>query len=217
MPTLNIFGTGGFGRELLGPALAALETQRRTATTIFDEVAFLDDSRQASQLLGHSIRHLDQVDQGDVFVIAIGDGVVRSKVEERCLQRGMRPFSLTAPTAVIGVDTDIDNGSVFCDFTMVTASAVIGKQFQCNIYSYVAHDCIIGDYVTFAPRVSCNGNVRIGDFAYIGTGAVIKQGTPDKPLIIGRGAIVGMGAVVTKDVPPGAVVIGNPAREKAAN
>lgn len=96
---------------------------------------------------------------------------------------------------------------------LVTASARIGRQFQCNIYSYVAHDCMIGDFVTFAPKVCCNGNVHIGDFAYVGTGAVIKQGVPGKPLRIGAGAVIGMGAVVTKDVPEGAVVIGNPARQ----
>ena len=96
--------------------------------------------------------------------------------------------------------------------TMLTGSARIGRQFQCNIYSYVAHDCRIGDYVTFAPRVSCNGNVVIDDYAYVGTGAVLKQGTQDKPLRIGKGAIVGMGAVVTKDVEAGAVVVGNPAK-----
>lgn len=71
---------------------------------------------------------------------------------------------------------------------------------------------MIGDFVTFASRVICNGNVHIHDHAYIGTGAVIRQGTPDKPLIIGKGAVVGMGAVVTKDVPAGVTVVGNPAK-----
>ena len=74
------------------------------------------------------------------------------------------------------------------------------------------HDCIIGDFVTFAPGVSCNGNIHIGDHAYVGTGAVIRQGRAGAPLRIGEGAVVGMGAVVTKDVPAGATVVGNPAR-----
>lgn len=66
--------------------------------------------------------------------------------------------------------------------------------------------------MTFAPGVKCNGNVVIEDHAYIGAGAVIKQGKPGEPLVIGRGAVVGMGAVVTKSVPPGVTVVGNPAR-----
>ena len=94
----------------------------------------------------------------------------------------------------------------------LTSNIIIGQCFQANIYSYVAHDCKIGDFVTFAPGVMCNGNVHVGDRAYIGTGAVIKQGTPEKPLIIGADAIVGMGAVVTKNVPDGVTVVGNPAR-----
>ncbi len=41
---------------------------------------------------------------------------------------------------------------------------------------------------------------------------MIKQGTPNQPLVIGQGAVVGMGAVVTKSVPAGVTVVGNPAR-----
>ena len=52
----------------------------------------------------------------------------------------------------------------------------------------------------------------IEDHAYIGTGAILRQGTPSVPLVIGRGAVIGMGAVVTKNVASGATVIGNPAR-----
>ena len=71
---------------------------------------------------------------------------------------------------------------------------------------------MIGDFVTFAPRRRCNGNVHIGDHAYIGTGAVIRQGRAGAPLRIGEGAVVGMGAVVIDDVAPGMTVVGVPAR-----
>jgi acetyltransferase-like isoleucine patch superfamily enzyme len=60
--------------------------------------------------------------------------------------------------------------------------------------------------------VQCNGNVLVEDHAYIGTGAILRQGSPGNPLVIGRNAVVGMGAVVTRNVAPGTTVIGNPAR-----
>jgi len=94
----------------------------------------------------------------------------------------------------------------------LTSNIRIGRHFHCNLYSYVEHDCHIGDFVTFAPGVKCNGNVVIEDYAYIGAGAILRQGSPDSPLRIGRGAVVGMGAVVTRDVASGTTVVGNPAR-----
>ena len=109
-------------------------------------------------------------------------------------------------------EAEIGEGAALSPFVTITSNIKIGKCFHANLYSYVEHDCVIGDYLTFAPGVKCNGNVHIEDHAYIGTGAVIKQGTPDKPLIIGKGAVVGMGAVVTKSVPAGVTVVGNPAR-----
>jgi sugar O-acyltransferase (sialic acid O-acetyltransferase NeuD family) len=145
----------------------------------------------------------------DEVVVAVGSPVTRKAISERLVGT---PGALMAATAIIGPSVAYGEGAVFCDFTMVTASATIGRHFQCNIYSYVAHDCVIGDYVTFAPKVCCNGNVHIGDGAYIGTGAVLRQGTTDDPLVIGEGAVVGMGAVVTKSVAAGVVVVGNPAR-----
>jgi acetyltransferase-like isoleucine patch superfamily enzyme len=76
---------------------------------------------------------------------------------------------------------------------------------------------VIGDYVTFAPAVKCNGNIMIEDHAYIGAGAIIKQGEPGKPTVIGQGAVVGMGTVVTKSISPGTTVVGNPAQQLEKN
>jgi acetyltransferase-like isoleucine patch superfamily enzyme len=119
---------------------------------------------------------------------------------------GAEKFCAIAIAAVLG------EGSFISAFVDITSNIKIGLCFHANTYSYVGHDCIIGDFVTFAPKVSCNGNVHIHDHVYIGTGAILKQGTPEKPLVIGKGAVIGMGAVVTKDVPPGVTVIGNPAK-----
>ena len=63
--------------------------------------------------------------------------------------------------------------------------------------------------MTFAPGASCNRNVIIGDHAYIGTNASIKQDTRDIPISIGSHAVIGMGAVITKSVPDFAVVVCN--------
>lgn len=80
-------------------------------------------------------------------------------------------------------------------------------------YTHTLHMIVKQELCYICSGAKCNGYVVIEDNAYIGSGAVIKQGVPNRPLIIGAGAIIGMGAVVTKSVPAGITVCGNPARE----
>ena len=169
---------------------------------------------EIDQVNGYPLISVDEflvLDGEKYFTVAVGNGKDRESMAN-AVGRGAKPLTLIAQQALVFDCNNIGEGSVFCPNTIVTSNAQIGKFFQCNIYSYVEHDCVIGDYVTFAPRVSCNGRVHISDHVYIGTNAVIRQGVPGKMLRIGKSAVVGMGAVVTKDVPDGVTVVGNPAR-----
>jgi acetyltransferase-like isoleucine patch superfamily enzyme len=50
-------------------------------------------------------------------------------------------------------------------------------------------------------------SIRIGDYAWIGTSALVLPGVK-----IGTGAVVGAGSVVTRDIPDHGIAVGNPAR-----
>ncbi|CAK9889408.1 MULTISPECIES: acetyltransferase [Pseudomonas] len=208
---IGVYGAGGFGREVL-PLVRE--------QYVDDPVCFIVDGTEDKEVNGCPVytyqEYLQIPHARKAVVLAIGSSAARESLAAQCKQDNIDVVSVRASNSIILDSVEIGEGAVLCHFTQLTSNIKIGKQFQANIYSYVAHDCVIGDYVTFAPNVSCNGNVHIEDHAYIGTGAVIKQGSSAQPLVIGKGAIVGMGAVVTKSVAAGVTVVGNPARPLGA-
>ena len=212
MTTLYIYGSGGFGRQVLAPALVLLECERASAQPRFDGIAYLDDHAEGDALFGVAIHKSEHAVPGNPVVIAVADAALRQRLGERCRALGLSTIDFVAATALVAPQAQLGAGAVLCDHVIIEPGACIGAHFHGNIQSYVAHDCVIGDFVTFAPRVACNGHVHIGDYATIGAGAVIRQGVAGRPLVIGANAVVGMGAVVTRDVAAGATVIGNPAR-----
>ena len=200
---IGLCGTGGFAREVAPLALAMSGVE---------SVCFIAPEPEAAEVNGLPVIRQDDTPIGTAIAIAIGDATLRRRVDADIQTAGLGFVSIIAPTCVFRGPSQIGEGAILCDHVVITDNVTIGRHFQANLFSYVAHDCVIGDFVTLAPRVCVNGNTVIEDDVYIGTGAILKQGTPETPLRIGRGAVIGMGAVVTKDVPPGTVVIGNPAR-----
>jgi sugar O-acyltransferase (sialic acid O-acetyltransferase NeuD family) len=205
----GVYGAGGCGRGIM-PLLREQLGQTDSLPV------FIDDNPDAGFVNGHPVwswqRFVDEPADSRSACLAVAESHVRQRLYARCLDDGVEVIGVRAANVIEMDDVEIGAGALLSPFVTLTSNIRIGLCFHANLYSYVEHDCRIGDFVTFAPAVRCNGNVHIEDHAYIGTGAVLRQGTPGRPLTIGAKAIVGMGAVVTKDVPTGATVVGNPAR-----
>ena len=218
MKRFAIFGANGCGRGVL----PLVRQQLQVALAAGDaDLVFVDDHPPAHEVNGQRVltyaQWLSEPASSRHMNVAIANGRVREQLVQRCAADGVKFFEARAANVVQFDEVQLGEGAVLCPFVTLTSNIRIGKHFHANIYSYVEHDCVVGDFVTFAPGVMCNGNVHIEDHAYIGAGAVIKQGLPGAPLVIGHGAVVGMGAVVTKSVPPGVTVVGNPARPLIKN
>lgn len=207
-----VYGASGCGRGIMPIAREQLRKHGVPA----DCLVFVDDGAVSASMNGQRVlSYADFLAEPACerhVVLAIANSAVRERLASRCTADGVRAWSVAAPNVVVMDDVVIGEGAALSPFVTITSNIRIGKHFHANLYCYVEHDCVIGDFVTFAPGVKCNGNIVIKDHAYVGTGAVLKQGKPGQPLVIGRGAVIGMGAVVTKDVPAGATVVGNPAR-----
>lgn len=210
----GVYGASGFGKEILPLVREQVLNQGGEKKDIF----FIDDDNNKGKYLNnHRILKFDEFLELNVdeyyIVIAIANSTIRERLTNKCVQNNVNILNVIANNVVQLENVVLDEGVILCPFVTLTSDIKIGKSFQANIYSYIAHDCIVGDYVTFAPGVKCNGNVIIEDHVYIGTGAIIHQGKPGKPLVIGKGAVIAAGSVVTKNVPAGMTVFGNPAIE----
>ncbi len=207
-----VFGMGGFGRGIM--PLVRHQLVRSQPDPY--ELVFVDDHAKDSHCNGSMVMDYEYwvrlPASRRAVTLAVADSHVREILANRCKRDGIEFFEVRAGNTIQLDDVLIGEGAVLCPFVTLTSNIRIGKHFHANLYSYVEHDCVLGDFVTFAPGVKCNGNVVIEDHVYVGAGAVIKQGAPGSPLVIGQGAVIGMGAVVTKSIPPGATVVGNPAR-----
>jgi sugar O-acyltransferase (sialic acid O-acetyltransferase NeuD family) len=197
-----IVGAGGHGRVVLDAVWAL----KQPIAGFIDTVA-----RPGAEINGCVVRGDNSLldDPGFLnahsFIVAIGNQQARRDLSLLLLDRAelatiIHPSAIISPHALIGAGTAVIAGAV------VSANTQIGRFCILNTSCTVDHDNNLADGVQVCPGAHLAGNVRCGEDAFIGTGAVAIPG-----ISIGANAVVGAGAVVIRDVPEGAKVVGNPA------
>ena len=212
MAYFGIYGVGAFTRCIYQMILEKIKREELPGEKVF----FIDDNYNEFQLFDHKVISFEQFCElnGKKFgIVAIANPQIRSDLTRKLEQNDIGKFNLISNDFISFQNVTIGEGSIICARFTATCDIEIGHSFHGNIGGLIEHDCRIGDFVTFSPGAICNGNVIIEDNVFIGSGAIIRNGDLERPLVIGDDSIIGMGSFVLNDVKPRTIVAGNPGRE----
>jgi len=116
-------------------------------------------------------------------------------------------------TTVLGDDNVIrECVTIHAGTALDRGTTTIGNRNWFLAYVHVAHDCVIGNDVTFSNNAQLAGHVVVDDYVTLGGFAGIHQFCR-----IGAHAMIAAGAIVLQDVPPFLTVAGSPAKPRGTN
>lgn len=195
---LIIIGASGHGKVIADIALKMG----------YDIQGFLDDDDSIKDILGvpilGNVAKIKKYQKDYEFVIAIGNNSIREKIAK---QYDVQWATLIHPSAVIGIDVEIGEGTVVMANAVINPSAKIGKHCIINTGAIVEHDNRLEDFVHISPNAVLAGTVSVQKRTHIGAGACVKNN-----LEITSDVVVGVGATVVKDIIKPGVYIGTPVR-----
>ena len=200
---LAILGASGHGKVLADIA----------ELTGWKKIVFFDDawpkktSNGAWQVIGDTQMLLNNINNYQGVIVAIGNNKVRQQKLQQLDSAGAKIITLIHPSATISRYAQIGLGSVIVAGAVINPDCVIGSGAIINTCSSVGHDCTLGNAVHICPGARLAGGTEIGDRAWVGVGSSVRQ-----LITVGADAIVGAGSVVVKNVRASTVVVGNPAK-----
>lgn len=199
---LLLVGASGLAREVLAAGITGV-------------VGILDDNEA---LVGEYVGGVPVVgsiasapDREERLLVCVGPSEKRRNVVRRLRRFGVdedRFDTFAARSTRIGTSSIIGAGSIILDATVITADVRIGSHVVIMPNCTVTHDDVLEDFTTLAAGVALGGGVHIGEAAYVGMNAGIRQGVR-----VGAQSTVGMGSMVLSDVPDDQIWAGVPARE----
>jgi sugar O-acyltransferase (sialic acid O-acetyltransferase NeuD family) len=207
---LGIYGSGGLGREIYDIAI-----RRNSASSIWDEIVFIDDFSEEGEYFGTKRIKFDSLKTNKnkyECVIAVGEPSARQKLFQKLIDEDIKLTNLIDPTAIISPTSKIGKGTIICEFSTIHTGVELGYNTLIQPFCDIGHEIKVGNHTVLSPYCVPGGGTVIGDRVFVGMQSCIKE-----QLTIGDDAIVGMGSVIFRDVPSGSTVIGNPARVTRGN
>jgi len=203
---LIIVNASKFGREIYTWAQQAIHAGAPWAVK-----GFLDDRPDILRGFKYDVPILGSVENhepapDELFLLAIGEPQVKKRYYQVLERKGARFATLIHPTALIGYNVAIGEGSVIGPLTQLSCDIILGKQVCFGTNSNTAHDTRIGDFTQVSGSCEINGNAELGESVFLGSHATILPNVR-----VGDGAFIGAGSVVLKNVKPGVKMFGNPA------
>jgi sugar O-acyltransferase (sialic acid O-acetyltransferase NeuD family) len=146
--------------------------------------------------------------RADGFAIGIGDNYVRDLKLRHVRAQGLKPINVIHPSAHLSRFVTLGEGVTILAGATINPGTVIEDNVCVNTAASVDHDNYLEKNCHVFPNATLTGTVRVGQFACVGSGAVVAPN-----LSIHKHSYVAAGAVVVKDVPEGVIVAGVPALE----
>ena len=163
---------------------------------------YLDDDTSKPGVTGKISECVNYPDKK--FIIAIGNNAVRRKLAE---MYDLDYYTAIHPTAIIGRDVSIGEGTAVMAGTVINPSTKIGKHCIINSGSVVDHDNRLDDFVHLSPNATLCGTVTVGANTHIGAGVTVRNNTN-----ITTDCVVGIGAAVVADITEAGTYVGVPAK-----
>lgn len=199
-----IIGAGGHAKVIA-------DIIKKSGDTI---VGFLDDKKKIGEhiILNYKVIgnladriSISKSNPDYEFIIAIGDNKKREEISH---SPNLKFYTAIHPSAQIGLDVEIQEGTVIMANACINSSAKIGKHCIINTGAIIEHDNIIEDFVHISPNVALGGTVKIGKSTHVGIGSTIKNN-----ITICENCKIGAGAVVVKDIEKEGTYIGVPTKK----
>ena len=194
---LLVVGAGGHAKVVIDAAEEAG----------FEIAGIVGTAADTPEILGHPVSLTSEDVPADGFIVAIGDNETRARYFAEYARAGLPPLSVSHPSAIVGKDVVIGDGTFVAAGVIINAGAQIGADTILNTGCTVDHDCVIGEHSHIGPQVALCGAVTLGEGVLFGVGSCASP-----RVSVGAWSVVGAGAAVVGELPARTVCVGVPAR-----